>query len=555
MPDFEAKKWAPAGGLGDLAAVGTDLASANAMLETQVTMVRDVMREQIREDRYIPDWPVRYKVELTDVRTGKVYRVYTNRIVVASGIGKPVIPIQDPATLRFIEQDAQRVADALANNPKLDALDPSIAPRVQTFTDLVNRIGQSENPFRWAVDKDIAVVGGGDSGKVINEFFFRDAPDGAYGLDTASVGEVRRVYWIGVSFEDCQQFIAQSRGRYSRLQSALNSGRLVPVPGRVGAILDYTGRLLIRTQDSPFYPAASDRFFFARNDATDKVPGRSPFGSQSSYVVPALVDHVVVATGFESESETVFRQIIGDLPNGKALKPLLEDVLGNPDGFDGQTAVATRLMNNVEGVITQEIYFIGPSNEVKGGLPKPDELKGINANTVSLFANVARTRELARLDAERKVLGLPSLEEKLGVKKVVELYRSSEAGTAREGAVISRANPGAPKAKLSAIADIELKEQVAKMMQGVGAPEGVSLTVRVTKAGEDKLRISVAELDEASEKAFAQQLLADSGRIAEMLFSYFARPSNIKELKIVLPPTTASGDVRASGIDVQRSVN
>lgn len=555
LPDFAPQKWTPAGGLGDLATVGTDLSSANALLETRIVSVKDVTREQARAQRYLPNWPARYEVELLDEATGQKMKVYTDRLIVGSGIGKPTIPIQEPKSLEFIAAETKRVEDILAANPKLDPLDKSVVPRVMTFTDLVNKIGQSETPYRWAVDKDIVVVGGGDSGKVINEFLLRDAPEAAYALDSAQVGNVKRIFWVGVDFKTCQEFIAASRGRYSRLQSALNSGQLVPVPGKVTQLMDQGGGKVRLFTTSPVFDQAAgspqgprELLFFE----TKNVPGAAGYGNAS--YVNADVDNVILATGFKSEAEKVFQQVIGEQPDAAALKPLLDDVVAQPEGFEAPVAIASRLKNNVEGVLPQEVYFIGPSNEVRGGLPKPDELARVNANTVSLFANVSRTRKLAAMNAETAAKGLQPLEEALGIGKIGDLMRKREP-VETQGSLIARAVADAPKAKLSTIADVELKAQMSALMQRFGMPEQVPITIRVTQAADNQLRIAAAELDPASEQLLAQSMVTEVPRVSEMLFSYFAKPSNVKSIEIVLPPFTGRGDVRASGIDIIRRAN
>src|SRR5262249_45200411 len=101
LPDFEGQKWVPAGGLADLSDVGSDLAPGNILLETRLLSVKEVTREIQRDTKSISGWPARYQIGLEDVRTGKTMKVYAEKVVVATGIGKPVNPIKEPNTVKF----------------------------------------------------------------------------------------------------------------------------------------------------------------------------------------------------------------------------------------------------------------------------------------------------------------------------------------------------------------------------------------------------------------------------------------------------------------------
>ncbi|MFO0678149.1 MAG: hypothetical protein U0169_16560 [Polyangiaceae bacterium] len=525
---------------------------------------------------------------------GTVNKVFTNKVVVASGIGTPIVPIRDQSTLKLVAEEAARVD-----------LDPEAVPGIQTFTDLVNRIGQSETPYRWAVGKDVVVAGGGDSAKVINEFLFRLAPEGAYAQDVAQVGNVKRVFWLGVSFEDCQQYIAQSRARYSRLSAALNSGELVPVPGKI---------VKIERQGQGYkivYETADGKRF--ENGIQYKTPAKD--GVQPNDVLFSdPVDNVVLATGFKSEVEDVlstlvlakgkelsvteFQSLVARTPSAtqpsrrlsdifgnigpqdvplyvstypkgsqyyadvqllqeilsgetSTLRRSLVDVTGRPEGFAEDVAIATRLrgMNEPQ---PHEIYFVGPSNEARGGLPKENELAGVNANTVSLFANVQRTRLLARNNAAVDGLGLKGIKELGEIPKIGELFvRRTPAPN--PPVTFARANPAAPLAELSAIADIELGVQVAKVFQRFEVPAGASMKIVVTKTG-DKIALAIPDLATTSATQLANALVRDNPRTAEMLFAYFgANGKAIKSLEINVPTYGAnSSQIREVGIEVLR---
>ncbi|MFO0678147.1 MAG: hypothetical protein U0169_16550 [Polyangiaceae bacterium] len=546
LPDFEGQKWVPAGGLGDLSTVGTDLASADVLLQTKVTKVLDKFKEPNSEI-----WPARYLVEVTDEATGKVNKLFTDKIVVASGIGKPVVPIKDESTLKLIAEEAGRVD-----------LNPDEIPGIQTFTDVVNRIGQTETPYRWAVGKDVVVAGGGDSGKVINEFLFRLAPEGSYGQDVAQVGNVKRVFWLGVSFEDCKQYIAQSRARYSRLAAAINSGELVPVPGKIVSIARGEGegakgfKLVYQTPEGEI---------ITNGIKYNKPPARVAGGAEGDLAAAANpetalletpVDNIILATGFKSEAEEVFAGIIkpGE-GESRPLGELLDPLVGRPDGFDGDVNYATRLRTNNDRVAPQDIFFVGPSNEVRGGLPRPDELAGVNANTVSLFANVNRTRLLARFNAATPARGLGPISEILNLPTIAQLGRN-RLPTARTPIPVARLDATKPLMNLSSIADIELKVQVAKLMQRFEMPEGMNMTISVTKSAEGTLGVRIPDLDFESEKILAYSLVQQNKELGEMLFGYFGKGSGVKRLEIVVPTVNErTSTVRETAIEVVRRFN
>lgn len=498
--DFDPRTWPVAGGIGDVSTVGMDISTANALLQTEVVSVA----------RANASGPIRYRVTLRDVNTGEEFTVTTKTVVGATGIGKPVIPIKDAATQKLIAEEAAKRAQSLKVDP-----DNAYIPGVQTFTDFINYVGQADEPYRWLVGKSVAVAGGGDSANVINEFLMRIGPDGAYKFDSAQTGNVGKVYWLGVSFQDCQQFINQARGRYALLEAALNSGRLVPVPTKIDTITRVrgTGEFRVRggvLEGSSVKPETMPEGTIYRT-STDAIVGSE-----------LNVDYVLLATGFRSDAYKVFEPIIGKV-TFEGYGQLLNKIEAAVQGFNGDDAapvvnIATRLNQ-------ERIYFIGPANEVVGGLPEGAELARVNANTVSFFANVARTRTLAQqLDIGDSSLG--SLDELFALPKV-------ELGRARVpdegGAIMSRIDDAFSVPP--AVANLETGAEVAKVLENFDLPGGLELTMTFTRTGDGTLTVSIPALTPESETQLALAF-SESPRLNQLLFGYLRPESRLNQVEI-----------------------
>ena len=100
---------------------------------------------------------------------------------------------------------------------------------------------------------------------------------------------------------------------------------------------------------------------------------------------------------------------------------------------------------------------------------------------------------------------------------------------------------------------IEIKVQVAKVLQRFELPEGGNVKILVTKGG-DEIRITVPEYGPASAEKLAKALVRDNEKLGEMLFATFGENGKlIKTLEINVPtygPTTSQ--IREVGIEVLR---
>ena len=404
LPDFKGARWVEAGSLGEVATVGVALSSALPMLETEIVKV----------ERNPFEGP-RYQVELRDLRSGRTFYVKTDKVAVATGLGRPTFSFADAPTRETIERERSSAERA------------RVTPKIESFTEFINRVGDPENrkPIRDLLGKNVLVVGGGDSGRVVNELLVRLGSEEAYRDDVAQAGQVKRIFWyVGKSgFAECKEYISKARARYAQLAQALNSGQLVPVPGNVNRIAtDGQGRYVIDTDTliGPTPGAGGKTSMLKTGGEVVYYRVADVRTGQTQQLVTEAVsfDKVISATGFESELPRILAPLYaGDFK--AAWKPL-ERVA---EAFGESPVIVANELRDALGV-----FAIGPANEILGGLPRKEELKGINENTVSLFANVERSRALARFLADS-----PETAYRTVMKPVLDaVYGTSLATTAVE---------------------------------------------------------------------------------------------------------------------------
>ena len=391
LPDFLGRRWVEAGFKGQVAQVGVFLSQAVPLLETTVESIREI----IVNNRF------GYEGALRDANGNSVL-VQAERVVFITGLGQAK-PFGNPATEELIEMETRSAERA------------QLPPPIETFKDFTVRVANAQNSqnFSDITGKTILLVGAGDSGRTIAEFLTGLGPEGAYRNYPAQVGRPRRIYWFtGIEgIASCEKFVATSRARYAAIAQAINSGVLVPVPGKVDAIESVNGGSF------PKYAVTGDQSLITSSDGT--IVGtrkieivQTPFGPKGSrvqYIVPddqrknrqaeiiietVAFDKVILANGFESQLPKVLAPIVGGSSFAVSFFPISRKV--ESFGRDINIGRRTRARDS----ITSGIYLVGPANEVISGLPDATETVGISANTVSSFANTERTKEMARFVQE-----------------------------------------------------------------------------------------------------------------------------------------------------------
>ena len=347
VPDVSSVKFPTFSALSDVATVNRAASGAEMLFNDSVVTVED---KQL-EGRKASGWPARYRVTL---QSGAV--VYAEVIGYSAGLGDPTIP---------------KLGDAASRT----ALEAEVAKgeNVFSYNAFIRRAAASNTPYREYVGKRVAVIGSGDSGKVSIEWLLRLAPDTGYAEDTAQVGQVGKIYWVGQDKTTCEEYLNGVRNRYADIASGFKSGIVEALP---------------------------DRFvkFEALPNGTYEV--RTESGEK------AIVDKVILATGFESRVEKTLERIVSEDKRGKALGPknpvtessAVEDVvgqIGTQERGASREAVVARKLKKVKGV-EQQIYFFGAGG---GNIVQRDETAGITENLKSIFALGARTAALGKLIA------------------------------------------------------------------------------------------------------------------------------------------------------------
>lgn len=135
-------------------------------------------------------------------------RIYTQRVIDARGLGNP---------------------NTLADSP-----------RVQTFPQFAATL---DGNFPMRGMRRVAVVGGGDSGKVAVEALLGIGPSS--GMSTAALDYVDTIDWYGNVESDCEGWLRNQRKRYARIGSYLGTGRLnVTTTGRANVIPSFESALV-----------------------------------------------------------------------------------------------------------------------------------------------------------------------------------------------------------------------------------------------------------------------------------------------------------------------
>ena len=541
IPDFKARRWIEAGSLGEVAAVGLYLSDAVFMTQTKVISV-DYNRSNKKGT---------YQVKLRDLKTGRFSYVYTDRVVLSSGLGKPRV-FRDKPTQELIEREQK------------SARKKGTAPKLESFTDFVDRIGNVNNrtPIRDLAGKTVGIVGLGDSGRVISELLTGLGPEGAYRADVAQVGLPKRIYWfVGsseASFKNCKEYIEKTRARYSQIAQALNSGVLVPVYSRVERIEGVAG------EDGKF------RVLVDRNlqgQAVSEVgllnfevPSDVRVGRNEAQIVSQNItfDKIIYSIGFETQLPKVLSKLLK--ANGLEFKDAWRKVSETLDAFNRKEVnVANVLKEPSRPGENFGITLIGTSNEVLGGLPTEAEKVGINANSVSLFAGIERTKGI-----ESALTRFDSLK---------QFDYTSESARARELSVssvnsqqvfgpLSQSTPFVVEVRINDREVARSNSTNALLGLKVGfATESARYFQRETVSGSSNLRFSIKAKAGAENTLIVSSNFGLRTGIAETVFknqqlvnqlkrSYFFEGSNIQEVILEVVPN-AEGKVLPENIKVE----
>jgi hypothetical protein len=264
---------------------GTQDRIATAVRINHALEARTVIKSELSSIRLNPskDSAGKYIVEFIDTVSGEVFEVFTDRVVISTGLGKERLDFGDEVSRKIIaEEQAKFSSDG----------ESGIMSLSQFHKQTVDRIRGGELPFKGM--RHIAVIGAGDSGATVIEQVLGYA--GNTGLTTRQDTNIT-IDWVGQSLTDESQYAVSSRHRYGQISADIPPSeipndeyfhRIRPIDGRAIAVRR-SGDKFILTYG--LYQKDNEG-----NNVLDEN-GRKIISSSQDVVV----DHVVLATGFDND--------------------------------------------------------------------------------------------------------------------------------------------------------------------------------------------------------------------------------------------------------------
>lgn len=350
LPDLDAQNWPPAFRLGQTFQINRATVPGDPLFGHQVISV---------QKSNSPTKP-KYEVRLRELESVRELSVFSDHVVF-TGLGTPSIRSYDLNTLKSIAREWKvplgegddrvslqaKLKQSLEERAQREVPFPSAAPlpKVLTFTDFVRHAAHAKYPLGPFAGKRIAVIGFKDSGKVVTQFLDRIADASAYGDSSAQQGASAKIFAIGATAKDCEEYISNNRVRYALLAGGIKSRRIEPINARLESI-DSDGdqrRLRLRTADG------------------------------SEQVIDA--DFIILTTGFATSAPEILKPLGSAQAGIEGLPLVFENVPGR-----GQRPVARQVPG-------EEVWITGAGAE----LPiAGDNIAGVSDNSVSLFINGPR---------------------------------------------------------------------------------------------------------------------------------------------------------------------
>lgn len=286
---------------------------ASLVVKANVLMGRSIL--SVTDAQY-GDSRGRYLLRLVTPGGGRS-SIATDRIIFATGLGNPSKVIESSRTVSFIDW--------------LSMVDRESLPK----------------------DKRVAVVGAGDSGSVLVEYWLGQGPTSPLQSELPE-----RIEWFGQEYRVKEDYERAVRSRYAgigrympRVSDPEYYYRVRPRPGKVVGVEEYPGgvRLKYRTVDGRI--KTSDKF-----------------------------DRVYFAVGFDDKIDRLVKPLV----------PLARPLMGDVE-IDGKV-VAKKYTDH-------EIYKVGPCANIgvtREEIEASPVLRSIPANSVALFRYTERTAALAR---------------------------------------------------------------------------------------------------------------------------------------------------------------
>ena len=264
------------------------------------------------------------------------YRINASKVVIASGLGR--------------RQE---------NFTSVDG--------VLSAEDVLKHFGNEANmfPMQDFKGKRLAIIGGGDSGRVVAELLTRLGPGNAYGRSSVQLGGPESIEWYGVKFTDKQTYCSnETRPRYQQLASFIgrdgfnfySSLTIVPINKKVSNVVTSSGQIRVFTAD------------------TDRSGG--------IFSNSRLYDIVIDATNLQNQD---MADLLGDRLGGQSV----QFSAYNNDLFE-KLEIARKYDDGV--------YVTGPAAGLAlSNREKQSFAQGIRENTAAIWANTPRVRKLAAM--------------------------------------------------------------------------------------------------------------------------------------------------------------
>jgi hypothetical protein len=193
------------------------------------------------------------------------------------------------------------------------------------------------------------------------------------------------------------------------------------------------------------------------------------------------------------------------------------------------------------------VFLTGSANETLGGLPRPEEKVGINANSVSLFANVGRNKALANYLA---YLEMGNAEKApLVAERAAQLEQLTQQTYRREpvellNGGVDRVTVAVEDAQINGVrrvqaAELALRVGLDQTFSKVRLPQGKSELVLELIRQEGvrgyELQFKNAAYGEVNVAALGRQLSQNAILNSVLLRDYFAKQTGIRSLEVSIP--------------------
>jgi hypothetical protein len=223
---------------------------------------------------------------------------------------------------------------------------PCQTERAMSFSEFVKFVG-GETLFPLRDLGRVAVIGAGDSGKVVMEYLMGQGPE--YRQASATFDTVERVDWFGQPSKYCEDFVAANRSRYAGLARFLPS----------------------RDYERYYRIYASPKKVVSLKDMGERMEIIATGDDGSSY--RGIYDTVIICCGFEEESL--------NLP---------------PRAFERHEVDGVPVARKMDGL---EIYKIGPCSNLPIDYREKRENRLVDRvpeNSAALFRYAGKIQSLAR---------------------------------------------------------------------------------------------------------------------------------------------------------------